>query len=66
MTDPAPDLSATIEDVAKAPRKSTGDNGSVEEHSLADMIAADKYLKKKAVGLGRGFRISKIIPGGAP
>jgi hypothetical protein len=61
----APDLSDNIEEVAGAPKKSSGDNGSVEEHDLDDMIKADRYLRARSAGLGAGFKISKLIPGGA-
>ena len=61
----APDLSSAIEDVAGAPKKSVGDNGSVEEHSPKDLIEADRYLRSRSAGLGAGFKISKFIPGGA-
>lgn len=61
----APDLSENIEDVAGAPKKSVGDNGSVEEHNLRDMIEADRYLRSRSAGLGKGFKISKLVPGGA-
>jgi hypothetical protein len=66
MPDPSPDLSEAIADLAVAPKKSTGDNGSLEEHGIQDLIEADKYLAKKRVSLGLGFRVSRIRPGGAP
>jgi hypothetical protein len=48
------------------PRKASGDAGSVEQHSLTDQIAADKYLQsKQAVATkGLGIKLLKICPGG--
>lgn len=61
------DLEQNIENNAKAPKKVEGDAGSVEQHSLPDQIAADRYLQEKAVVKSRrpGFRIFKIVPPGA-
>lgn len=60
------DLEDQIKEVAENPKKVAGDSGSVEEHSIDDLIKADKYLASKEAGrLGRGFRISKIVAPGA-
>ena len=61
------DLSGSIADSAKYPKKVEGDAGSVEQHSLADQIAADRYLASKNAlkSKGRGFRITKMVPPGA-
>lgn len=66
MPDPTP-LEQTIADNAQGPKKAQGDAGSVEQHSLPDQIAADRYLaSKRAVrSRGKGIVISKIIPPGA-
>ncbi len=40
----AEDLDDTIEQNAKGPAKASGDSGSMEQHSLPDQIAADRYL----------------------
>ena len=55
-----------IETNASGPRKASGDSGSVEQHSLADQIAADKYLesKKASRSQGLGVKLAKISPGG--
>lgn len=60
------DLGNTIRDNAASPRQASGDSGSVEQHSLQDQIAADKYLQsKKASGAkGLGIKLTKIAPGG--
>jgi hypothetical protein len=66
VSDPTPTEQA-IEQNAQGPKKAQGDAGSVEQHSLPDQIAADRYLaSKRAVRLrGKGIVISKIIPPGA-
>ncbi len=59
-------LDSSIQDNAAGPRKASGDSGSVEQHSLADQIAADKYLESKAASRARGLGIKlvKVSPGG--
>ncbi len=49
-------------------KKSAGDNGSMEEYSVDELIAADRYNKEVAATAPgkRGFRLMKIVPGGAP
>jgi len=66
VSDPTPTEQA-IEQNAQGPKKAQGDAGSVEQHSLPDQIAADRYLaSKRAVrSRGKGIVISKIIPPGA-
>jgi len=56
-----------IEQSATGPRKASGDSGSVEQHSLPDQIAADKYAEGRAASRknGLGIKINKIVPGGA-
>ena len=62
----ADDLTQTISENAQGPAKASGDAGSMEQHSLPDQIAADRYLEgKKAVkkkGLGIGLK--KLVPPG--
>ena len=60
------DLGDTIRDNASNPKRASGDSGSVEQHSLKDQIAADKYLesKKASRSKGRGIKLVKISPGG--
>ena len=60
------ELDIAIEQNAAGPRKAAGDSGSVEQHSLPDQIAADKYLesKKASRAKGLGIKLAKISPGG--
>jgi hypothetical protein len=56
----------TILDNAMAPKKVTGDEGSVEQHSIPDQIAADRYkLAKQASRRGIGLKMTKLIPPGS-
>ncbi len=59
-------LENPIRENATGPRKASGDSGSVEQHGLADQIAADKYLesKKASRAKGLGVKLAKISPGG--
>jgi hypothetical protein len=56
----------SIQENAAGPKSASGDAGSVEQHSLTDQIAADKYLQsKQAMGSkGLGIKLLKISPGG--
>ena len=60
------ELDNSIKENAAGPRKASGDSGSVEQHGLADQIAADKYLesKKASRSKGLGIKLAKISPGG--
>ena len=61
------DLEETIRDNAQGPAKASGDAGSIEQHSLQDQIAADRYLNAKRAAKAKtlGVRVTKIIPPGA-
>lgn len=63
----ADDLEQTIRQNAEGPAKASGDSGSVEQHKLADQIAADRYLctKEAANSKKRGLRFNKLVPPGA-
>jgi hypothetical protein len=63
----AENLDTKIRDNAAGPKKATGDSGSVEQHPLADQIAADRYLasKQAARSRGLGIRMSKLVPPGS-
>ncbi len=63
----ADDLKDSIRDNAQGPAKAAGDAGSVEQHKLADQIAADKYLasKEAAKSKRRGLVFNKFVPPGA-
>ena len=60
------ELDNSIKTNAEGPKKATGDAGSIEQHGLADQIAADKYLesKKASRAKGLGVKLAKISPGG--
>lgn len=60
------DLNKAIKDNAKGPKRAKGDSAEVEQHSLPDQIAADRYLNSKeaARAKGLGIRKSKMIPPG--
>jgi len=59
-------LDDTIRQNAQGPAKVAGDAGSVEQHSLSEQIAADRYLaSKEAAGKPkRGLRFNKLVPPG--
>jgi hypothetical protein len=59
-------LDNSIQQNAAGPKKASGDSGSVEQHALADQIAADKYLesKKASRSKGLGIKLAKVSPGG--
>ena len=59
-------LDNSIQQNAAGPRRASGDSGSVEQHSLQDQIAADKYLesKKASRAKGLGIKLVKVSPGG--
>lgn len=62
----ADEIDRSIRDNAAGPKKAAGDSGSIEQHSLADQIAADKHLesKKASRAKGLGIKLAKISPGG--
>lgn len=58
------ELSDSIEENAKGPKRMKGDSGEAEQHSLPDQIAADKYLRSRRAA-NRGFgaiKHTKLIP----
>ena len=63
----AEDMDKPIRDNAVGPRQVSADGVTVEQHPLADQIAADKYLagKKAMGGPTFGLRVAKIVPPGA-
>ena len=62
----AEELDSTIETNAKAPRQASADGVTVQQHSLADQIAADKYLASKRAGRNPAKALTrvKIVPPG--
>jgi len=59
-------IKSAIETNAAGPRRASGDSGSVEQHSLPDQIAADKYVESKKASRagGLGVKLAKLSPGG--
>ena len=59
-------LENPIRENAAGPKRAAGDAGSVEQHGLADQIAADKYLESKRASRakGLGVKLAKVTPGG--
>ena len=58
-------LENAIRENAAGPKRAQGDSGSLEQHSLQDQIATDKYLaSKEAVRHGIGIKNVKISPDG--
>ena len=63
----AENLENAIRDNAAGPKRASGDAGSIEQHGLADQIAADRYLAAKKATQSRrlGVRLSKLVPPGS-
>jgi len=58
------DLSSSIEDLAQNPQSVSVDGQQVSEQSLSDVMAADRYLAKKAAqtaSAAGGMRFARII-----
>ncbi len=55
-----------IAENARGPKRVQGDSGSVEQHSLKDQIAAERFLQSKKAAQSKNFplKIFKIAPGG--
>jgi len=68
LPDPIPtDLDDTIRQNATGPARASVDGQSVDQHPLADQIAADRYLASKRATrkAGLGVKTTKLIPPGA-
>ena len=63
----AEELDEAIRTNAEGPRSASGDSGSMQQHSIPDQIAADRYLesKKAARAKGLGVRLTRVVPPGA-
>ena len=62
----AEDLDDTIRQNAEGPKRARGDSGEMEQHSLSEQVAVDRYLNsKQAIKNGLGVRLSKLVPPGA-
>jgi len=63
----AEDLKDTIKQNAEGPKQASADGVSTQQHSLADLIEADKYLAGKDAASknpAKGFTRVKIVPPG--
>jgi len=63
----ADDLKDAIKQNAKGPKQASADGVSAQQHSLADQIAADKYLAGKDAASrnpAKAFTRVKIVPPG--
>ena len=63
----AEDLKDATRSNAEGPKKASADGVSAQQHSLADQIAADKYLAGKEAAQrnpARAFTRVKIVPPG--
>jgi len=63
----ADDLKDAIKQNAEGPKRASGDAGSVDQHSLADQIEADKYLAGKDAASkspAKAFTRVKVVPPG--
>jgi hypothetical protein len=63
----ADDLEQSIRENAQQPAKTSVDSVNVEQHSLADQIEADRYLKSREAMRSKrlGLRFTKIVPSGS-
>ena len=62
------ELEDSIQTNAEGPKSASADGVSVQQHSLADQIAADKYLAAKTAAHAdprKAFTRVKIVPPGA-
>lgn len=66
MSENQENLEEKIRQNATGPKSVDIDGLKVEQHSIADQIAADEYLaKKKALRRGNGLKITKLNHSGA-
>ncbi len=63
----ADDLQDNIRENAAGPKRAKGDSAEVEQHSLPDQIAADRYLSSKQASKkkGLGIPLKKLSPSGS-
>lgn len=58
-----------IEEAAQAPKKTAGDEGSIEERSIDELIQADRYEQAKQAGANGppyGMRKARFKKPGTP
>ena len=60
-------LIESIRESAQTAKRAKGDNGEMEQHSLSDQIAADRYLRSVAAATAgpARLRFAKIVPPGS-
>lgn len=60
-------MTEPIETNLSKPKRASTKDVTVEQHSLPDQIAADRYLANKAAAKARGMgvRYFKLVPPGA-
>ena len=60
------ELEDAIQTNAAGPKSVSGDSGSVQQHSLPDVIVSDKYLASKGAMARKGLGLTrvKIVPPG--
>jgi hypothetical protein len=60
---------AALQEAASGPESASSDAGSVKQYSLADLLAAHKYLAAVAASQQAnktsGLRFGQILPGGS-
>ena len=59
-------VSTALVNAASGPLRVASDAGSVEQHSLDELITADRYVSGKAAASQgrRGIRITRLVPDG--
>ena len=60
-------LNQIVTDAASGPASVSGDAGSVQQHSLRDLVAMHQYLSGvlAANSPTRGLRFNRLVPGSA-
>jgi len=63
----ADEIQTSISDNATGPKRARGDSGEIEQHSLIDQIAADRYLAAKGTAAQphRALRFAKLVSSGS-
>lgn len=56
-------VTEALTEAITGPAEVSSDAGTVKQHSLADLIAAHKYLSGATSKANRGIRFSKLVPG---
>lgn len=58
-------VSEAVTAALAGPKRVRGDAGEVEQHSIKDLIEADRYVRSKCAASNprRGLRFTKLVPG---